>query len=193
MSILFKYVLRRGRSSVYCGLVCRMHWTFSLTKRYFRWFDLEFPENMRKLPEVEEAKALMNEAVSWSVMKWLREKKRVRQVADRANAALDELDRAIKARWNAEFRAAYDELSAQADTRERRSQPSPKRSGADGVRYFARQVKEADDEAYRARMDAEKTFDEAERQLSTALAREGCHKAILSWDLHEKAIRRAEA
>lgn len=150
---------------------------------------------MRKLPEVEEAKALMNEAISWSVMKWLREKKRVRQVADRANAALDELDRSIKARWSAEIRVAYDELCAQSSAKERHSQPSPKNSdvNTDGVRHFARQVKKADDEAYRARMDAEKTFDEAERQLSTALAREGCHRAILSWDLHEKAIRRAEA
>jgi hypothetical protein len=42
-------------------------------------------------------------------------------------------------------------------------------------------------------MDAEHTFDEAERLLSTSLAREGCQKAIRSWDLHEKAIRRAEA
>jgi hypothetical protein len=42
-------------------------------------------------------------------------------------------------------------------------------------------------------MDAEETFDEAERQLSTSLAREGCRKAIQSWELHEKAIRRAEA
>ena len=47
---------------------------------------------MHKLPEVEEAKALMNEATEWSVMKWLREKKRVRKVADQANAALDKLD-----------------------------------------------------------------------------------------------------
>jgi hypothetical protein len=41
-------------------------------------------------------------------------------------------------------------------------------------------------------MDAEETFDKAEKQLSTALAREGCRKAILSWDLHEKAIHKAE-
>jgi hypothetical protein len=54
-------------------------------------------------------------------------------------------------------------------------------------------MKEADDLAYRARMDAEKTFDDAEKQLSTSLAREGCRKAIESWDLHEKAIRKAEA
>lgn len=144
---------------------------------------------MRELAEVEEAKALMNEAVSWSVMKWLREKKRVRQVADRANAALDELDRAVKARWSPEAKTAYEELSAPAGTKERRSPVGAKN---DGVRQFARQVKAADDEAYRARMDAETTFDEAERRLSTSLAREGCHKAILSWDLHQKAIRRAE-
>jgi hypothetical protein len=42
-------------------------------------------------------------------------------------------------------------------------------------------------------MDAEDAFDLAEKQLSTRLAREGCQKAIHSWDLHEKAIRKAEA
>ena len=58
---------------------------------------------------------------------------------------------------------------------------------------LAKKIKESDDEAYRARMDAEETFDKAEKQLSTALAREGCRKAIHSWDLHEKAIRKAES
>ncbi len=38
-----------------------------------------------------------------------------------------------------------------------------------------------------------KTFDEAEKQLSTSLAREGCRKAIQSWDLHEAAIHKAKA
>jgi len=119
---------------------------------------------MEKLREVEIAKALMTEAVAWSVMKWLREKKRVRKTADQANAALDQLSQAVKDRWPDGMRTAY-----------------------------AKKVKEADDAAYRARMDAEATFDEAERQLSTRLAREGCRKAIESWDLHEKAIRKAES
>jgi hypothetical protein len=57
---------------------------------------------------------------------------------------------------------------------------------------IAKKVKEADDEAYRARMDAEEAFDQAEKQLSTSLARDGCRKAIHSWELHEKAIRKAE-
>jgi hypothetical protein len=141
---------------------------------------------MRKLPEVEEARALMTEAVAWSVMKWLREKKRVRKVADKANAALDELNRAAKARWSHERRSAYEELTQQSGT------PQSQAINPD-IRQFVSRVKEADDQAYSARMDAEHTFDEAERLLSTSLAREGCQKAIRSWDLHEKAIRRAEA
>lgn len=119
---------------------------------------------MDKLPEVETAKALMTEAVAWSVVKWLREKKRVRKTADQANAALDQLHQGVKDRWPEDVKVVN-----------------------------AKKVKAADDEAYRAHMDAEATFDEAERQLSTSLAREGCQKAIQSWDLHEKAIRKAEA
>ena len=41
---------------------------------------------MKTLPEVETAKQLMNEAIRWSVITWLREKKRVRKTADQANA-----------------------------------------------------------------------------------------------------------
>jgi len=119
---------------------------------------------MEKLREVETAKALMTEAVAWSVMKWLREKKRVRKTADQANAALDQLNQAVKDRWPDALKAVN-----------------------------AKKVKEADDEALRAHLDAEATFDEAEKQLSTRLAREGCRKAIESWDRHEKAIRKAEA
>ncbi len=62
---------------------------------------------MEKLPEVETAKALMTEAVSWSVMRWLREKKRVRKAADQANAALDQLSAAIQQSWPDRVRTAY--------------------------------------------------------------------------------------
>ena len=142
---------------------------------------------MERIPQVEAAKALMNEAVSWSVMKWLREKKRVRKTADQANAALDQLSQAVKDRWPDDIRAAYEGLVAQ------RSNKTPPPVIDPQSRLSAKKVKEADDAAYLARMDAEDTFDEAERQLSTRLAREGCRKAIQSWDLHEKAIRKAEA
>lgn len=150
---------------------------------------------MQKLREVEEANALMTEAMSWSVVRWLREKKRVRKTADQANEALDRLNQSVKDTWSDEAKKAYQELMQPADAvrkdRTRRSGNSS--SGEDSeVTLFVKRVKEADDEAYRARMDAENTFDEAERLLSTRLAREGCKKAIRSWDLHEKAIRRAQ-
>ena len=134
----------------------------------------------------------MTEATSWSVMKWLREKKRVRKTADQANAALDQLDRETKKRWPEDLRAAYGVLADQAAANNGHKKTS--RQAADSkALQMARPMKEADDEAWRARMDAEKTFDDAEKQLSTSLAREGCRKAIESWDLHEKAIRKAEA
>ena len=148
---------------------------------------------MNKLPEVESAKALMTEAMSWSVMRWLREKKRVRKTADIANAALDKLSETTKARWNDSVKAAYediapsDELSATGKRGKQGSSTIDHRSIA-----LAKRLKDADDEARRARLDAERTFDDAERQLSTSLAREGCRKAIHGWELHEKAIRKAE-
>lgn len=147
---------------------------------------------MEKIPEVDAAKTLMMEAVSWSVMKWLREKKRVRKAADQANAALDQLGQAVKDRWPGSVRDAYTSLVTQRSGNATvPSQPTAVINPHS--RLTAKKVKEADDAAYRARMDAEETFDEAERQLSTSLAREGCRKAIQSWELHEKAIRRAEA
>jgi len=131
----------------------------------------------------------MTEAVDWSVFTWLFQKRRVRETADRANAALDNLNRSVKARWSADVRSAYQELTGKSD----------RRRGGDAesidpeTRAFVQKVKEADDAAHLARMRAEATFDEAERHLNTDLAREGCQQAIRSWELHEKAIRRAEA
>jgi len=147
---------------------------------------------MEKLPEVENAKALMNEAIAWSVMRWLREKKKVRKAADQANAALDQLRQSVQQRWPDSLRAAYESHGTKAAGAAGRSQPK-QRSIDPEESLIAKKVKEADEDARRARMDAEDTFDEAERQLSTTLAREGCRKAIHSWELHEKAIRKAEA
>jgi len=139
---------------------------------------------MNKLSEVQAAKLLMNEAINWSVMRWLREKKRVRAAADEANAALDRLRQAIGQQWCEDLKAAY---LASANGAKK---VAPKGNG-DSVR-LAGQIKHADDEARHARMDAEETFDKAEKRLSTSLAREGCQKAIRSWELHEQAIRLAE-
>jgi hypothetical protein len=148
---------------------------------------------MRKLSEVEDAKALMIEAMNWSVVRWLKEKKRVRKTADLANACLDRLDQEIKGRWSDELKAAYSELSGNSGGAGKRPQKPPPQGIDPQVKLLAKRVKESDDEAYRVRMDAEDTFDKAEKQLSTRLAREGCRKAIDSWDLHEQAIRKSEA
>jgi hypothetical protein len=148
---------------------------------------------MKTPPEVETAKQLMNEAMRWSVMTWLREKKRVRKTADQANAALDRLSEELRQRWPGDIRRAYYELSTnQAALRPngRSGQKTPTNNSGEFV--IARQLKDADEKAYRARMAAEKTFDDAEKRLSTSLAREGCQKAILSWELHERAIAETE-
>jgi hypothetical protein len=147
---------------------------------------------MEHLPEVETAKALMTEAVAWSVMKWLREKKRVRKTADEANAALDQLSLALKQQWPDQVRAAYASLASPVNGPKIRGNGKAQAIDVQALN-LAKKVKHADDEANRARADAEETFDKAERQLSTALAREGCRKAIYSWELHEKAIRHAQA
>jgi hypothetical protein len=147
---------------------------------------------MNKLHEVDEAKALMTEAMSWSVMKWLTEKKRVRRTADKANHALWAMQEAAKQRWGGDLRLAYTELAA-PDGHSRHKTKAEASATLAEIKRLAHRIKEADDEAYRAHLDAEETFDKADRLLSTRLAREGCQKAIRSWELYEKAILRAEA
>jgi hypothetical protein len=134
---------------------------------------------MRKLPPVEEAKALMTEAREWSVWRWLTEKRRVRAAADRAVDALGEEERKVKAGWSEELQKAY------SNGRGRKIDVE--------IKAAVQGVKEADEIAEAARLDAEKTFDEAERFMSPGMARQGAQKAIESWELREKAIRKAEA
>jgi hypothetical protein len=139
---------------------------------------------MRKLAAVEEARAVMTEGMEWEVWKWLLEKGRVQEIADRATAALHEADRMVKAAWSDELKTAYKELV---------EQEKPKRGRDPEVRLTAKKVKQAYDEGQRARVDAEDTFEEAERRMSTDLAREGARKALESYDRREHAIRKAEA
>ncbi len=134
---------------------------------------------MRKLIPVEEAKALMIEARDWSVWRWLLEKGKVRAAADRAVEALAELEKQVKAGWSDDVKKAA------ANGRLRSANPE--------LMAALEKVKEADEAAEAARLDAEATFDEAERRLSVSMARDGTGKAIYSWELKEKAIRKAEA
>jgi hypothetical protein len=98
----------------------------------------------------------------------------------------------VKARWSDELKATLHELSGKGGRRNQKGLETPPTTDPE-IRLLVEKIKAADDAARRARMDAEETFDVAERQLSTSLAREGCKKAIHCWELHEKAIRKAEA
>lgn len=137
---------------------------------------------MQKLGPVEEAKALMREAAEWSVWGWLTEKRKLRKAADAAWAALEEAERGIKESWSDEVKRAWREFDKPAKTR---IEPD--------LKLAIERVREADEEWREARAFAEATFDEAERSMSTALAREGTAQAIQAWELAERSIRRAEA
>jgi hypothetical protein len=147
---------------------------------------------MRKLAAVEEARAVMAEAADWGVFRWLLEKGRVQEMADRATAALAEADRKVKEAWGDDLRGAY-----QALVEQEKSPRDRKKNGLQNIppelTRLARTVKEAYDEGQRARLQAEGTFDEAESRMSTDLARSGCREALESYDLRERAIRKAEA
>lgn len=154
---------------------------------------------MRKLPAVENARALMTEGMGWGMWKWLTEKKHVRATADEARAALDDLEKKVKATWNDDLKHAYNQLLSTGSSRKR----SPRNGEAgtkaktprldDHVLIALRRVMQADDDAYDAHETAEEAFAEAEQRMSTNLAREGARKALAAYDLHEAAIRQAEA
>ncbi len=146
---------------------------------------------MRKLAAVEEAKAVMREAGEWGVWKWLTEKRRVREAASQAWAALGEAEKKVRAGFSDDLQQAYDDLAAGDSPKAKRRRPANNIDPA--VRQAAKRLKDAADEAFRAHMEAEEVFAEAERRMSTSLAREGCGKAILAWELTETAIRKAEA
>lgn len=151
---------------------------------------------MHKLPAVEDARAVMTEGMDWSAWRWLIEKRRVREIADRATAALDRADKRVKAAWPEELKAAYAELMSEDKPSKRKNGPDhaePERTVDSEIQLFlAKRIKEADDKAEHCRLAAEHKFDEAEEHFSAALAREGARKALRTYDLREDAIRQAE-
>lgn len=155
---------------------------------------------MQKLIAVEEAKALMNEALDWSLWGWLTEKRRLRATADRAWEALDEAEKKVRAGWSEDLRKAWHELEAmaefEANPRAKRQCEKARDEAKDvdpEVKLAARKLKEADEEAYALHMQAEETFDEADRRMSTSMAREGARQAIDAWETREKFVRKMEA
>ena len=153
---------------------------------------------MKKIAAVEDARAIMTQGMQWGVWKWLLEKKRVRAIADEARAALDDLEMKVKLTWSDELKIAYNQLvSEDDDGKRRRSKSKGKSDGAAKItdaRILAavKRIKEADDDAYNTHEDAEDLFAEAERKMSTSMARDAARKALEAYDLHEAAIRKAE-
>ncbi len=154
---------------------------------------------MRKLSAVDEAKAIMTQGLEWGVWKWMLEKKRVREIADEARAALDEFEMRVKATWSDDLKIAYNHLvsengdakPARQKTKGEKREEAPKNDPE--VMAAVKRVKEADDAAYNAHEDAEDVFAEAEKRMSTSMARDGARKALEAYQLHESAIRKAEA
>jgi hypothetical protein len=155
---------------------------------------------MHKIPEVEEAKLLMIEAADkWSLWKWLTEKKRLRRTADTAVAALADAEKQVKAEWPDDLRKAYAEVAAEVEAEQdpaaKKKLDKARKDAANvdaKIKAAARRVYEADDEAERARLEAEDTFAEAEKRMSTDMARQGSRQAVASWEMRESAIRKAE-
>ena len=156
---------------------------------------------MKKIPAVEEARAIMTQGLDWGVWKWLTEKKRVRAIADVARAALDDQEMKVKLTWSDDYKLAYNQLvSENGDAKQARGKAKSKAAkaapgGKIDPKVFAAvtKVKEADDDAYNAHEDAEDMFADAEKKMSTSGAREGARMALEAYDKHEAAIRKAEA
>jgi len=155
---------------------------------------------MKKIPAVEDARAIMTQGLQWGVWKWLLEKRRVRAIADEARAGLDDCEMKVKLTWSDELKIAYNQLvSENGDAKSARGKGKKNVKAAAGKTNDAEilaavtAVKQADDDAYNAHEDAEDVFAEAEKKMSTSMAREGARKALEAYDLHEAAIRKAEA
>jgi hypothetical protein len=154
---------------------------------------------MKKLPAVENARAIMTEGMEWGVWKWLTEKKRVREAADKARGALDEQEMQVKLTWPDEYKIAYNQLVSENGSHERSRNKKKGLKAVSAVKVDPRilaavkTIKDADDDAYNAHEDAEEVFAEAERKMSTSGAREGARMALVAYDTHEAAIRKAEA
>src|SRR5437763_12157962 len=137
---------------------------------------------MQKIEAVEIARALMTEGQKWGVWRWLLDKRKVREAADRATAALADANEAVKRTWSDELQKAYGELAA--DPKSRRKYEKAKEEAADvdpKIKAAAARVKAADDEAYQATMDAEDLFAEAERRMSSSMACDAARKALESY------------
>src|SRR5271163_2287107 len=90
---------------------------------------------MKKLPAVEDARAVMTEGTEWGVWKWLTEKRRVRGLADKARAALEDFEMKVKLTWSDDLKVAYNQVVTQDGEakRPRRKAKDHKAAGTGGA------------------------------------------------------------
>ena len=150
---------------------------------------------MKKLEAVENARDIMTQGIEWGIFKWLSQKPKVRKIADLATEALNNAEDSVKATWSDDLKLAFNYLATQEDDapKARKNGKAASKDIDPDLLAVARGVFEADEETETMRLDAEDAFAEGERKLSIALAKEGARKALATYDLHEKAIRKAEA
>ena len=149
---------------------------------------------MKKLEAVEDARVIMTQGMEWGVFKWLMEKPKVRKIADRATDALNTAEDKVKATWPDDLKRAYNHLATRPDEPSKKKTANGESAKFDAdLLVVAKRIYDADEETERMRLDAEDTFAEGERKLSVAMARDGARKALATYDLHESAIRKAEA
>lgn len=148
---------------------------------------------MKKLEAVENSRAIMTEGLEWGIFKWLANKPKVRKIADLATEALNNAEDGVKATWSDDLKRAYNYLVAQnGDAGNKKTRVKADEFDS-RVLAIARGVLEADVETETMRLDAEDTFAEGEKKLSISMAKDGARKALATYDLHEAAIRKAEA
>jgi len=174
-----------------CALQCQL--TCSVKTRHYNSKNWNITV-MRKLEAVEDARAIMTQGKEWGVFKWLMEKRKVRGIADRATAALNEAEDKVKATWSDDLKRAYNFLATQNGDagKSKKTAKGEAKAFDPEVLAIAQKVLDADEETERQRLEAEDTFAEGERRMSTDMAREGAGLALATYDLHEKAIRKAE-
>jgi hypothetical protein len=141
------------------------------------------------LHAVIEAKRLLDETQQWWPWSWASDlnKIKLRSAIETATRALElEVEKA-KNSWSREMQRAYRELTIPESRRVSTRNINPE------VKRTARKLKDAEDELNQATLQAQKTFDEAERELNPSKAREGALQTAKAIAQHEFVLSIANA
>jgi chromosome segregation ATPase len=141
------------------------------------------------LRAVIEAKRLLEETKQWWPWSWAADlnKIKLRSAIETATKALEREVEKAKNSWSREMQRAYRELTVAESRRASTSNIDPE------IKRAARKLKDAEDELNLATVQAQKTFDEAERELNPSKAREGALQTAKAIEKHETVLSIANA